>query len=188
MFKQIALSVLLTVILYSLQAQNPASPIIEGKLGKPSDTRLKVVPCSESDAGTIQAFEPQGDFQSNDVMRDTIFLCFGDQILINHAEDFNLGGDPNMSTEGGISYIFYNDRPTIDGPDLATVISDPAAIPNPDDPDIPVFINRSTSRSDDVLFGNNGFIQDRFNNGFPLVVWFAPVTVDAFEEVDLGGN
>ena len=72
MFKQIALSVFLTVILYSLQAQNPVAPILEGELGKPKDTRLKLDPCTESNAGTIQAFEPQGDFQSNDVMRDTI--------------------------------------------------------------------------------------------------------------------
>ncbi|MEN0046660.1 MAG: hypothetical protein AAF806_06360, partial [Bacteroidota bacterium] len=188
MFKQIALSVFLTVILYSLQAQNPVAPILEGELGKPKDTRLKLDPCTESSAGTIQAFEPQGDFQSNDIMRDTIFLCLGDQILINHAEDFVLDGDPRPDTEGGISYIFYNDRPTIDGPNLATVATDPAAIPNVLDPNNPILMNANSSTSADVLFANTGIVQSQFNNGFPVVLWFAPVTVDAFTETNQGGD
>ncbi|MEM8526793.1 MAG: gliding motility-associated C-terminal domain-containing protein [Bacteroidota bacterium] len=188
MLKQIALSVLLAVTLYALQAQNPVAPILEGELGKPRDTRLKLDPCTESNAGTIAAFEPQGNFQSNDIMRDTIFLCFGDQLLINHAEDFDTGGDPRPATEGGISYIFYNDRPTVDGPDLANIATDPAAIPNPLDPNNPVLMNANTSRDADVLFGNNGLIQDQFSNGFPVVLWFAPVTVDAFTEIDNNGT
>jgi len=191
MFKQFALSVFLTAILFSVQAQKLVSPIIEGELGKPKDTRLKLDPCPGQDAGTIQAFEPQGNFQSNDIMRDTIFLCFGDQILINHTEtDILLNGDPRPNTQGGVSYIFYNDRPTVDGPNLATIATDPAAIPNTLDPTnpVPILMNANTSVSPDVLFTNNGDIQTTFNNGFPVILWVAPVTTDAFSEIDFGGN
>ncbi|MEM9849539.1 MAG: hypothetical protein AAF847_16750, partial [Bacteroidota bacterium] len=178
MNKQFILSALLALFCsVQLHAQIPASPIINGELGKPNTTLQKRTPCPGQDAGTIESLDPVPVFQSNDVEKDTVFFCFGDRMLINHAEDFTLDGDPDPSTMGGVSYVFYFDRPTVDGPTLADIRTDPSVVPNPLDPAVGFFVAPNTTTDADILFVNDGGIQATFNNGNPFVLWFAPITV-----------
>ena len=44
---------------------------------------------------------------------------------IIHNQDFDLSGDPQPATPPGIGYAFYDCEPTIGGPDLATILTDP---------------------------------------------------------------
>ncbi|MEL7376329.1 MAG: hypothetical protein AAFN65_05180, partial [Bacteroidota bacterium] len=56
------------------------------------------VPCN-NDAGEINNFGPFIG-ESNDAVPDTIYLCFGDSIFVNHNEiSINLSGDPVPGTD-----------------------------------------------------------------------------------------
>ncbi|MEM9886278.1 MAG: gliding motility-associated C-terminal domain-containing protein [Bacteroidota bacterium] len=188
MNQQFILSACLTFFFsLSLQAQFPASPIINGELGKASTILGKSEPCPGQDAGTIESLNPIDVFQSNDIELDTVYFCFGDRMLINHAEDFTLDGDPDPSTMGGVAYAFYFDRPTVDGSTLADIQSDPFVVPNPLDPVSRIAITANISTDADILFVNDGSIQNTFNAGEPFLLWFAPITVDSFAARELGG-
>ncbi|MDZ4709998.1 MAG: gliding motility-associated C-terminal domain-containing protein, partial [Saprospiraceae bacterium] len=113
------------------------------------------------------------------------YLCFGDQLSITHNRDANFSGDPNPNTTPGIAYVFYDCKPTIDGPNLATVINDPCL--NKKSPviinGIPVnqtqgmWIARGNVNGDiDIL--NDGYLQNTYNNRKPTQFWFASITLD----------
>lgn len=174
---------------FHAQAQHLVSPILEGELSKPTNAQ-KLNPCPGQDAGTIASFDAI-DAASNDLDRDTLFLCFGDQVLINHAGDFDLSGDPNSDTEGGVAYAVYSDRPTVAGPTLADIQSDPSIIPNPLDPINQIIVVSNTVQVndiEDVVFTNDGAIQNNLNMGQPVVLWFAPITADAFTRRTIAGT
>ncbi|MEM1326457.1 MAG: gliding motility-associated C-terminal domain-containing protein [Bacteroidota bacterium] len=186
--KQLAVLLLLAFAIH-LQAQHLVSPIFEGELGKRSIQKLN--PCPGQDAGTIGSFDFDGTTaQSNDLDRDTLFMCLRDEILVNHAGDFALGIDPDPNTPNGVAYAVYLSRPTVAGPTLADIQADPAIVPNPLDPINRIVVVSNTAGSmnpEDVIFFNDGSIQNQLNSGQPIVLWFAPITVDAFTERNIGG-
>jgi len=177
---------LLLFSVVQLQAQIPQGIQLESRLGNPLPLKSA---CEDQFAGTV-TFGPQThQGESNDVDRDTVFLCFNDQILIDHDEGSgDLTGDPDPSTPGGFGYAFYECPPTISGPDLATVASDPCLYPNPDpNSDVPIFV--ATEGIDgDVNFDNNGLLQQFFTNGEPILIWFAPITFDELITITQGGQ
>ncbi|MCB0637936.1 MAG: gliding motility-associated C-terminal domain-containing protein, partial [Lewinella sp.] len=143
-----------------------------------------LVPCTDNDAGTIANFGPFVG-QSNDVTPDTIFLCLGDTLFIDHAGDAVLNGDPDPLTPPGVGYAFYTCPPTVDGPDVATIQNDPClALTPPPTPPSPYYIYPSPGLDGDAPFFNQGQLQTFFAGGDPVHLWFAPITFDAFNGVN----
>ncbi len=184
------ISSLFLLLLFStvLSAQIPNNIILEGRLGKPNPEKGL---CGE--AGTITFGTLTG--QSNDVSPDTIFLCFGDQLPIMHNPDavFN---DPDDSTIPGIGYAYYDCPPTISGPDIATILTDPCInhedqVGNPQTEGIWIFTGADPNG--DITLVNDGSVQAAFNNGNSdtyQTFWYAPITLDNFntQAFEVDGN
>ncbi len=127
-------------------------------------------PGSNPDAGiATQALFPNA--QSNDVL----FLCLGDSMDIQHFGG-DLSGDPQPASAPGFSYVFYNCPPTISGPSEALILTDPCHIAPPNI----TAVQAGVDINGNATFFNNGLIQDIFNAGDPMTVWFAPITLDDF--------
>lgn len=193
MIRQSILFALLSIASLQVGAQTPRNITIQG-----GSDAMRLVPCTDNDAGTI-TFDV-GNFvgQSNDITLDTIYLCFGDTLPVLHNGDFALNGDPDLTTDAGVAYAFYDCRPTVDGPDLTTVLSDPCV--NQADPIIVNGVSIPQTNgiwvavdndNGDVDLINSGFHQEAFNmgNSAPIQLWFAPITVDnrALLEYENGG-
>ena len=161
----------------STNAQTPKNVILQQSNGPES---VACPPGMQNDAGTVQAIVPMGA-NSNDIDLDTAFLCFCDTVLIDHVGDMDLSGDPVPATPPGVGYGFYDCPPTISGPDIDTISTDPCITNNPP-PAGPLWIAPSPLAGD-LLFWNKGFLQDSFNNGNPILLWFAPITYDALDLV-----
>ncbi|MBK8565448.1 MAG: gliding motility-associated C-terminal domain-containing protein [Saprospiraceae bacterium] len=166
----------LLIILFAgkAMAQTPM-PI---QLAKPSSQLEgeKAMACADQFAGTISFNNFQGS--SNDIDLDTIYFCFGDEIGIVHNGNANLTGDP-VPGQAGITYAYLNCEPTISGPDLATILTDPCIIDNPA-PTNNLWITAGGQQSGNITFNNSGVSQNLFNNGDPVLLWFAPITIDQF--------
>lgn len=127
-------------------------------------------------AGTIEVAQFIG--QSTDFDLDTIYLCLGDSILIKHLGDADLSGDPLPGTVPGIGYAFYDCPPTSFGPtlqdvagvDLCLLAGSPTGL----------FVTQGVPNGGGTWFVNNGALQTTFNNGEPVSLFFAPITMDDF--------
>ena len=178
-FLPIALLLLANLGLYAQTPQNiTLSGAVQGSVR---------VPCIQNDAGTLQGFGPLTG-QSNDITPDTIYLCLGDTLRLTHNMDFSFGGDPNVATAPGIAYAFYDDMPTVDGPNLATVLTDPSL--NMTSPliingfEFPqtngIWLAPTINSFGNIDLINDGNLQSAYNMGVPepIQFWFAPITVD----------
>ncbi|HMO38465.1 MAG TPA: gliding motility-associated C-terminal domain-containing protein [Saprospiraceae bacterium] len=167
------LSTLLFLFVFCVTyAQRPAAIRTAGSLGKAVEARAKME-CN--DAGTVTFGTHRG--QSNDVTPDTIYLCFGDELDIIHNRDADLSGDPVPATPAGIGYGFYTCRPTVSGPDAASIRNDPCQVNMPPAPN-GFYVAPGANLEGDITFVNDGFLQTTFNNGNPRLWWFAPITYD----------
>lgn len=186
MIRHIMLCAISMLGLQALQAQIPKNiSLPTNKLGQPSSQKMDC-----NDAGTIRFDVASFDGQSNDISLDTIFLCFGDSLQIIHNGDADLTGDPNLATPPGIGYGFYDCRPTITGPDIATILTDPCVnttspivLPGLGSVDQTFGIWVATDEPNgNLTLTNNGVLQAGFNNGDaqPIQFWFAPITLDEF--------
>lgn len=163
--------VILIFAVLTVQAQTPDQVVLTRTLPV-GEARM----CT-SDAGTINSFGPLIG-QTNDITPDTIFLCLGDTLFIDHSDDQDLSGDPNMLTPGGIGYAFFNCLPTTTGPDTAAIKNDPCTL---DDGNATYgfYVYTGNTLSGDVPFFNDGNLQTTFNGGDPAIYHFAPITFDA---------
>ncbi len=145
-------------------AQTPQ--VVNVKEGKPTGSNAEL-PCS---AGTFAVGQLLGS--SNDVTLDTIFLCFGDSLLINHNGDA-VFDDPIPATPAGIAYAFYRCPPTQTGSDQQ-VLNDSCLWPG-----AATFFATSGPSSGDHWFFNTGTILNSalFCNGNPCLIHFAPITI-----------
>ncbi|MCY7328681.1 MAG: hypothetical protein LH618_09050, partial [Saprospiraceae bacterium] len=75
-------------------------------------------------AGTFVLGQSGANTQSNDLTLDTLFLCFGDSIFINHNADAILTGDPIPATAPGVGWAFYDCAPYIMGDSLKNIVTD----------------------------------------------------------------
>ncbi|MCC6726120.1 MAG: gliding motility-associated C-terminal domain-containing protein [Saprospiraceae bacterium] len=141
----------------------------------------KVMACADQQAGTITFNNFVG--QSNDIDLDTIYFCKDDQISITHnLGTANTTGDPNPLTGAGVTYAFLDCRPTISGPDLASILTDPCILNNPA-PINDLWVTGSSGGAQsngNITFFNSGSLQNTFNMGNPVLIWFAPITIDNF--------
>lgn len=122
-------------------------------------------------AGTITLGPIVG--QSNDVPSDTIFLCFGDSMFVDHNGD-QVFNDPDPATPAGIAYAFYQCPPTMTGNDAA-VLSDPCLWPGNING---FFITKGPPSGDHGVLNNNLLVNSPiFGSGNPVLIYFAPITV-----------
>ncbi len=155
---------------------------------QPSTIILNPVPgiqqraCPDRDAGTVQLAQFIGE--SNDVSLRRSYFCFNDRYLLEHNQDGDVSeSDPDPFTPAGVGYVWYSALPTISGPDLAAVRSDPSLLVDPTPPTNGMWVYVDEI-SGNALFQNgsqvnNKSIPDYFNNGDPIEVFFAPITIDA---------
>ncbi len=135
------------------------------------------VACSDQFAGTISFANFAG--QSNDIDLDTLYFCFNDQIDIVHNGDMDLTGDPNILTQGGVTYGMFTCEPGISGPNLSMILTDGCILNNPA-PMNELWVTQGGAPNGDITFSNDGNLQAFFNSGDPLLIWFAPLTIDDF--------
>ena len=140
--------------------------------------------CNNAGTFVLGAFNGQSNDTNLAGPQDTIFLCRNDQIQIDHNGDFDLSGDPQPATAPGIGWAFYTCAPTIMGNDLATVLSDPCILPGASNG---IWV-ATGSANGDILFTNNGGLQTAFNGGQPIVLHFAPITLDEFASQGFEGT
>ncbi len=131
-------------------------------------------------AGTFQLGASGVNTQSNDLNLNQIFLCFGDSLFINHNGDADISGDPIPATPGGIGWAFFDCNPTIVGDNLQTVITDPCLTPGGANG---IWVYTGTNPEGDAWFFNTGILQNNFNAGQPVELFFAPITLDAFSSI-----
>lgn len=169
-----------------LLAQNYSQPIHAPRLTNEGDASQRMM-CF-NDAGVIENFGPFIG-QSSDRGPDTIFLCLGDSVFVNHDDlSINFSGDPVPPTPAGIGYIPYRCPPTIAGPTIADVAAD-GCIANdgvfPPNGGIGFYVYTGEANdllSGDAWFFNDGSVQAFFPNmgsPDPIVLWQTPVTFDA---------
>ncbi len=136
--------------------------------------------CADQDAGDVQ----EGTFTgaSNDTDFPQVYFCFGDEMNIDHiAGTADLTGDPILATTAGLGYALYSAMPTIGGPDLDAILLDPNILtPLPPPPAEPIWMTFGDIGGN-ATFNNDGGIQTFFNGGAPIEVFFAPITVDDFQ-------
>lgn len=166
------LCILLFCIINRIEAQTPKSIWMEEAPEPSSSLRVKC-----NDAGTVTLQVGPGT-QSNDIK----FLCKGDSLFINHDGNFDISGDPLPGTAGGVGYGFYKCPPTVQGDKLSDILKDTCIIKNP----IPtggIWVATGPTPNGDVWFHNDCNIQEFFNDGKPVSVWFAPITIDNFAQI-----
>ncbi len=192
MFRKLFIALVVMVVACAAVGQTPEN--IRIRKGSWSNSSQKVT-CT-SDAGTISLGLHTG--QSNAVTADTIFLCFNDQIEILHNRDSDLSGDPNPATAPGIVYAYYDCPPTLgfDGPTLANITMDPClnrtspilVNGNPAEQTDSLWVTRESQGMNgningDITFINDGRQQASFTGGDPVQFFFAPITVDDWENL-----
>lgn len=131
-----------------------------------------------NNAGTFQLGAFTGQSNDTDLTgpQDTIFLCRNDQIEIDHNGDFDLSGDPQPATPPGIGWAFYTCAPTVMGDNLTTILTDPCILPGATNG---IWV-ATEQPNGDIPFINNGGLQTAFNSGQPILLHFAPITLDVF--------
>lgn len=188
MLKRLFPITLLTFIATVVFAQNPQpAGIATSNSSNQPEGILACAPGTGNEAGTISLGAFNGS--SNDVDFDTMYLCFNDQILIDHdagTEDFS--GDPITSSPSGIGYAVYDcpPSPAFNG-ELATIQTDPCLTNNPPPTGGAVlpYIATPPNTTGDIIFDNDGGIQTFFAAGAPVLKWFAPITYDSLS-IDAG--
>lgn len=139
------------------------------------------LPCNFAGTFTLGTFTGQ----SNDVGLDTIYLCEGDQILIDHNGDSDLSGDPVPATPPGVAWAFYTCPPTVMGDSYQTLLAnEPCLLLSPTGEPIFAF----GQPNGDITFNNTGNLQTTYNGGLPILFHFAPITVDNFDPMQTYEN
>lgn len=149
----------------------------------------------DNNAGTFKLGTFKG--QSNDISLDTIYLCAKDSIFINHDGNAILTGDPVPSTPPGVVWAFYNCAPKLTGPELNDLVQTPIVgqpydtclITTQTSPGVFSPVVASGTPEGDVWFFNDGStLQNQFNMGQPVLLTFAPMTIDWFAQLTYESN
>ncbi|MFK7982187.1 MAG: gliding motility-associated C-terminal domain-containing protein [Saprospiraceae bacterium] len=179
-----ALSLLFVV---SAMAQDLRTSKINLRQGNNASPR---VPCALNDVGGPITFGtvPRVDGQSNSTpgIGADIYLCANDSFdIFDIGNNASLLGDPDNTTQPGVGFAVYSCDPNsgangtgIDGPDVATVLTDFCLLGNPmTSGELRVAIDFDDPFSGTTTFRNLGAPQAT-NNGEPEQWWFAPITFD----------
>ncbi len=131
-------------------------------------------------AGDI-SIRPLGT-QSINTSGSPYILCYGDQLFIDHAGNFDFSADPEPMTTPGIGYAFYSCEPTVIGETIDMITAFDCPIIDPLPPNMGLWVARGEA-SGDVTFSNLGQVQEQFFDGDAGTVWFAPITVTDFDSL-----
>ncbi len=177
-----ALLLLLSVI--TLSAQEPTNVVAERQQG----TTLPALRAAcNNQAGTIK-LGPLIGKSNTPTTSSIIYLCFRDSFSITHNGDSDLSSDPVPATPAGIGYVFYNCKPRLTprGPTLNDILKDTcinrsSILVNgtPQAPNLGFWIARG-DRLGNIGFSNRGALQSLYNKGKPVSFFFAPITIDRF--------
>ena len=140
----------------------------------------KMMACDDQFAGTFEIANFVG--QSNTINKDTAFLCLNDMFDVVHNGDADLTGDPNTATTPGVTYILLECPPTIDGPNFDAILMDNCLFLGSPPPTNGFYVTAGGNFNGNQTFNNPGALQNTFNNGDPLLLWFAPITIDHFSD------
>ncbi|MFK7937140.1 MAG: gliding motility-associated C-terminal domain-containing protein [Saprospiraceae bacterium] len=157
------------------------------------------------DAGDVRLTYRGDDFTAP-FADEPFILCSGESMTVAKVGTIDTTNDPNPSTDPTIGYVFYECRPTIEGPDLANILSDcvfnsanflsdvcaedgqphPIELPIADE-GIWIFADENVGVFDPVTFTNTGRLNTGFGYEFedptdnrdcqPTTFWFAPITL-----------
>lgn len=180
---KILLIAFLSISISTIYAQSPEAVRVLGNQGAESACN------GTQDAGTINTINPvAGNSGSIISFTDTTFLCFGDSAIVDHNEDMQFDGDPNPATTPEIGYAFYACPPSIFGDELSSIQGDACVINDPPTTN-GVYVARSIAPDNpDLILGNTGSLNAFFNNGNPTLIYFAPITVDAYSGMPIFEN
>ncbi|MDX2136222.1 MAG: gliding motility-associated C-terminal domain-containing protein [Saprospiraceae bacterium] len=171
--KKLLIPFLFLGVTTALQAQTPENIIVHSPLTPALNAQNRsALPCNA--AGTFALGQFIG--QSNDTDLDTIYLCFGDSLFIDHNGDSDLSNDPDPATPNGIAWAFYDCPPLIAGDNLQAILADPCLTVDPP-PANGIWIARGDITGD-IWLQNQSAAQNTFNAGLPVVLHFAPITLD----------
>ena len=115
--------------------------------------------------------------KSNDIELDTMYLCPNDSVFLDHNGDYDLSGDPIPGTPAGIVYGFYKCKPTLSGDNLTAILGDPCVwLANGNQLQV-----ASGQPNGDIWLYNDGvLLPSVLNDGRPVLVNLAPMTIDYF--------
>ena len=150
-----------------------------------------------SDAGLIQGYTninvssntfggaAPGSSRPYDASIDTIWLCAGDEVTLDHDESSaDLSGDPDPTTPGGIGYVLYTCTPTAgnDGPDYDDILRDPCIYTGVSPDSFEVFRADGGAPSPNYNITVPNDTEDS-DPGDPLQLFtLAPITVNFYNE------
>ena len=183
MLKRIIPFTLSLFITLFLMAQVPRTVRIESPIGHNTTLTGKRAPCPGQSAGNIFLGPVNGMSNSIPAPGEVTYLCFGDRFDLTHNGDFTFA---NPTTNPGVGYAFYNFDciPSVDGPDIATVLGD-CLFGNPNRAEeLLIFVDLNDPASGNATFQNivnpelGQSLPDFFNGGDPIQFWFAPITYD----------
>jgi gliding motility-associated-like protein len=181
MIRNYSLFLFFCISVFTLSAQKPVS------IQKANSENLQGSRgCSDQYAGTVTRSNYTGS--SNDRMGETIYMCYNDRITFTGNNDADLTGDPLPATTPGIGYAFYSCRPTIAGPTLNDILTDPCIFQGPPAPALGLYIDNNGNANGTQTFINAGFLQNTFNGGNPIQLWFSLITVDDFANAAYEGT
>ena len=162
-----------------VQAQRPEAIRYTGD---PNFKLRKSQGCNGAEAGTFK-LKGAPTNSSNNIK----FLCPGDTIILTHDGNYKFV-DPTPATQPGIGYVYFDCKPTAEAKTLAELLADRCV--NKKSPilvnGLPVnqkgglWLAKGPFNDGNIRFYNDGFQQTAFNNGKPIQIWFAPVTLDNF--------
>ncbi len=181
MIRNYSLFLFFVVSAFTLSAQEPI-PVKRVE----TDISGSLRGCNDQYAGTVTRSNYTGF--SNDRMGETIYMCFNDRIFFTGNNDADLTGDPLPFTAPGIGYAFYDCRPTISGPTLDDILTDPCIFLGPPAPATGIYVDNNGSPNGTHSFVNQGNLQNLFNGGNPIQLWFSLITVDDFANATYEGT
>lgn len=172
------------VLLVLLMATSYARAQEAGNIHIKSVTNLRSTLDCGYDAGQVTLTNSQGI-----TLQDRIIpLPFGDSIQVS-AQNYAFGGDPDPATAPGITYFFYACAPSIDSSTITEIAADPCRLTTPffylmNGDSIArtdsFWVSTSGDRLGNLNIVNTGAIQTGFGAGAPYQLWFAPATIDDF--------
>lgn len=179
MVKNFSALLALFVITLNVQAQRATNISVA-----PGASLRSIANSCGYEAGTVNLTDSQGAI----ILDSIIILPFGDSIQVS-ISDFDFAGDPDTNTDAGIMYLYYACPPSVDSLTLQDISADPCRLT---DPFLYLMNGDSLTRTDsfwvneigdrfgNLTITNDGFIQTGFGQGAPYQLWFAPATVDDF--------
>lgn len=163
-----------------VQAQRPEPARF---IGDPNFKLRNSQGCAGAEAGSFKLRGAPTN-SSNNIK----YLCPGDTVILTHDGNYKFI-DPTPATQAGIGYVYFDCKPTTEAKTLAELLTEnclnkksPILVNgSPVDQKGGLWLARGPFNDGNIKFYNDGYQQSAYNNGKPIQIWFAPVTLDNFK-------